>query len=226
MKVNWLAAAMLAMALSVDSLAVGLVYGARGIRLPARGLLIVSLTSAAVLAAAMLAGEAAAVGLGARWARGAGAALLVAVGAWAAWQAWRPAAAWPGAPGTPAASAPAGGAPVPLLHWRIPSLRLVVTILREPAAADVDRSGSISGGEALLLGLALAADSLGAGLGAGMAGFSPLRLPLLVGLAGWLSLHAGSRLAARLPLGRHGRWGVLHGLVLVALGLTRLVGPW
>lgn len=209
----------------MDSLTVGLVYGARGIRLPARGLLVVSLTSAAVLGGAMLAGQAAAASLGAAWAQRVGAATLMAVGAWVSWQAWHSTGGAPAAAGGMAA-APPPDAPTPVLIWRVPYLRLVITILREPAAADVDRSGSINAGEALLLGLALAADSLGAGLGAGMAGFSPVWLPLLGGLGGWASLYAGSRLAARLPLRLHGRWGLLHGLVLVALGVTRLVGPW
>ncbi len=220
---DWLASAVLALALSVDSLTVGLVYGARGIRLPARGLLVVCLVSAAVLGAAMFVGQAAALTLGGIWAQRLGAGLLMAVGAWVTWQAWRSAGV--ARPDLHPPAEPASD-PVPVLTWRVPALRLVITILREPVAADMDRSGSINTGEAVLLGLALATDSVGAGLGAGMAGFSPLRLPLLVGLAGWGSLYAGCQLAALLPRRLQGRWSVLHGLVLLALGVTRLISPW
>ena len=50
--------------------------------------------------------------------------------------------------------------------WKleIASLGLVIQILRKPTVADFDKSGTISAGEALLLGIALSVDSFGAEL--------------------------------------------------------------
>ena len=48
--------------------------------------------------------------------------------------------------------------------------------------ADFDKSGTITGVEAFMLGLALSLDSFGAGIGAAMLGFSPLYLSLAVSI--------------------------------------------
>ena len=60
--------------------------------------------------------------------------------------------------------------------WKleIASLGLVIQILRKPTVADFDKSGTISAGEALLLGIALSVDSFGAGIGASLLGMHPL----------------------------------------------------
>ena len=57
--------------------------------------------------------------------------------------------------------------------WKleIASLGLVIQILRKPTVADFDKSGTISAGEALLLGIALSVDSFGAGIGASLLGY-------------------------------------------------------
>lgn len=215
--------AALALALSLDSLAVGLLYGMRGIRLSLPGSAVVCLTSAVVLAAAAITGQALARSMDTTWAQRIGALVLVLVGIWAVAQAWR--TTHPAGPASVslAPERPRDGQQQKLvLTWRLPALRLVIQILREPAAADLDRSGSISSGEAVLLGLALAADSLAAGLGAGLTGFHPLPLAIMVGGAGWLSLLTATRLAASLPWRPRGRWALVHGLALVALGLYRL----
>ena len=48
--------------------------------------------------------------------------------------------------------------------------------------ADLDRSGTINGFEAILLGTALSLDALGAGISASMLNFSPLLLAVVVGI--------------------------------------------
>lgn len=215
---DWLSYIFLALALSLDSFTVGLVYALRGLRLNWAGLLVVSATSMAVLGGAMLLGQGLAAGLAPPAARRAGAAILVGVGVWVLWQARS--LRGRGVPAAPAGGGAADGAPV--WRLRLPLLRVVVMILREPAAADLDRSGSISPAEAFFLGLALAADSLGAGLGAGLADFPPLLLAVLVGGAGWVSLALAAQIANRVPDRLSGRWELVHGLVLVALGLYRM----
>ena len=62
----------------------------------------------------------------------------------------------------------------------IASLGLVIQILRKPTVADFDKSGTISAGEALLLGIALSVDSFGAGIGASLLGYAPAMMAILV----------------------------------------------
>ncbi|MFZ5824210.1 MAG: sporulation membrane protein YtaF, partial [Bacillota bacterium] len=109
--------------------------------------------------------------------------------------------------------------------WRVKlgSIGIVIEILREPGAADMDRSGHINPMEAVFLGVALALDSTAAGLGAAMAGFSPLGLPLAAAVTNFGLLYAGSRWAAHLPFRLQGPWAAIHGVVLLMVGLYRMM---
>ncbi len=208
---------LLALAVSLDSLMAGLLYGLRGLRLPWEAAAIVSLATGLLLAASMGAEGMVAGRLAPQLAHRMGAAILALTGIWIIFQTVR---SRPGA-------VPPARDPAPLHRvWRLRlgSVGIVVEILREPAAADLDRSGHINAHEALLLGLALALDSTAAGLGAALTGFSPVGLPLAAACATFVLLTAGSRLAHRLPLRLNGRWAALHGVLLTLLGLYRMLG--
>lgn len=79
----------IALSVSLDGLSVGMLYGARGIRIPAVSLLIVSGCSGLLLFVAMLLGDWLALRLTPKAAISAGAAILVAVGLWAIIQFFR-----------------------------------------------------------------------------------------------------------------------------------------
>lgn len=209
----------LAMALSLDSLTVGLLYGVRGIRLSWVAMLVVSMASGLLLSLAMGGGRVVARWLEPGVAQRLGALLLVGVGLWITYQTWRnhrsPAAVEP----APAA----GDGPLAVWRLRLGSIGVVIEILREPGAADIDHSGHISLTEACFLGIALALDSVAAGLGAAMAGFSPLGLPVAAAGGSLVLMLLGSRAARLIPFKLDGPWAMLHGVVLVALGLYRMI---
>lgn len=63
------------------------------------------------------------------------------------------------------------------------SFGITIEILKNNVSeADIDRSGIIDIKEALLLGFALSVDSLGAGIGFALSGFSAFYIPFCVGL--------------------------------------------
>jgi putative Mn2+ efflux pump MntP len=193
---TWLATILLAAAQSVDSFSVGLVYVARGIRLTGRGLSIIAVSSASVNAVAMFFGAALGRQMDPQLGHHLGAGILIVVGLWVLFQTWRSTG------------------------------RHLVAAPNASVATDVHHRGNISPSEAVMLGLALAIDSLAAGLGAGMTGFDPRWLPPMVGVATWLSLGAVSFLSSRITWQLHGRWSMLPGAVLMALGLSRLWALW
>lgn len=80
---------LLALALSLDSFTVGLLYGARGIRLSWSAMLVVSLATGMLLAAAMGGGRLVATVLAPHMAQRLGAVLLTGVGCWVTYQTWR-----------------------------------------------------------------------------------------------------------------------------------------
>lgn len=211
--VNLLTSLSLALALSIDSLSVGFLYAARGIRLSYQAMAIVSLTSAALLGLAMGTGTALAGLLSPAPARWLGAILLVLVGFWVLFQTWWQ-NLWKGSPGDQPR--------MDLLTIPVRPLGVVIQIIRTPSSADLDRSGYINPTEALWLGLALAVDSVGAGIGAALSGFNPVTLAVAVAVIGFGCLSAGAAAAYRLPWKLKGNWAFLHGFALVVLGLTRL----
>jgi putative sporulation protein YtaF len=217
---------LLALALSLDSFTVGLLYGARGIKLSWGAMLVVSLATGLLLAAAMTGGRLVAAVLAPHLAQRFGAILLTGVGCWVTYHTWRGQRQGGTPPDRAAepeeASAPAGLQPR-VWRVRLGSVGIVIQILREPGAADMDRSGHINLLEAWVLGVALALDSVAAGLGAAMAGFSQVGLPIAAAGGSLALMVIGSRGAGFLPFRLEGRWSLLHGLVLVGLGLYRMV---
>lgn len=203
-----------ALAISIDGLGVGLVYGLRRITLPAASLFFIGLISAAAIAAAMLAGDLAAAFLSPYAAKRAGGMLILLIGIWLLLQAWSERLR------TVSEAAKKSS----VVSVRIRSLGLIVQILSEPAAADVDNSGHISLSEAFALGAALAVDAAGAGAGAYISGYLPPLTPLFVGLGtvgficggGWLGRRYGARFF-------HTGVAFLPGALLVILGSTALL---
>lgn len=181
---TWSAAA-LALALSVDGLAVGVAYGARRIRVPVWSLAIIGTCSAACFFVAATVGGVVAGAIGGRAPHIIGCFILVGLGLWHVGQGW--------------------------LH-----------VLREPVAADLDRSGTIDAGEAALLGFVLGLDALAAGFGAAFIGSHPA-VALLVAASQILLTGTG------LWLGRErlARWlgekgFFVPGVILITLGLLQL----
>lgn len=230
---------LLAFAVSLDGLGVGVTYGLRRIRIPVFSVVIISLCSGFVVWLSMQIGTVLAGYLSPDFASWVGAALLVLIGAWALIQHFRRDKG--DAEGTetmadfrtaakPESEAD-GGAPASdwettktIVILELKRLGLVIQILRTPQIADVDRSGIISASEAVLLGFALSLDSFGAGLGAAMVGFPPVLTALIICTSSGLFLLGGMQLGFRFA-GMRGMQAlsVLPGLMLIAMGIMKLL---
>ena len=223
---------LLALSVSLDGFGAGVAYGLRRIRIPASSVLIIAGCSALAVALGMSAGRILGGYLVPRAASAAGAAILIGIGCWSLYQCLRGSgrddersAETAETPGETGGAASANNlACVRLLRLEIRSLGLIVHIMRSPPAADADRSGVISPGEAVWLGAALSLDAFGAGIGAALIGLPAGITPLVVGAAGAaclvLGLRAGGRADGRLPAAK--AMSVLPGLILMILGILRL----
>lgn len=202
---------LLAVALSLDSLIAGVAYGLKGIRVPLDSLAALAAISTLVLGLSMGIGRGAGVLLSPTAARIVGALLLMGIGAYILLKSWLE-------------TAPDNG-DGHLAAIRLARLGLVIQILRDPAAADVDRSGDLTVSEAIALGFAMAVDAFGAGAGIGVAtaGWLPWLLPPLVGL-GAAGLLAAGHLAGTYGIRSElrGRIAYLPGWILLSLGLLQL----
>jgi len=211
-----------AVALSLDGLGVGLSYGSRKIRIPLFSLVVISLTSSAAISISMLSGHMVARYVSAEAAEIIGAVILISVGIWVLLQTWRNHKEEPTETLTEVTTiSPEGDKQ--LLKIRLKPLGLVIQILKEPAEADLDKSGAISAHEAVLLGLALAMDALGAGFGAAMTGFKPLFTPVVVGVTKFMLVGLGCLIGRRYASNWLGdRAATIPGWVLIGLGLLRV----
>ncbi|CRK84032.1 sporulation membrane protein YtaF [Neobacillus massiliamazoniensis] len=99
-------------------------------------------------------------------------------------------------------------------------------ILSNPEVADVDKSGEIGWGEAVILGIALSANALTNGLGAGLLGLSPVAISLTAALGSFISVWAGVKLGSRLADVRIGSFTVgqfgtiLSGVIILVIAFA------
>ncbi len=99
-------------------------------------------------------------------------------------------------------------------------------LLKNPESADTDQSGEISWGESVILGVALSANALTNGLGAGLLGLSPLAISITAAIGSFISVWAGVKLGARLANVRIGSFTVgqfgtvISGAIILVIAVT------
>ncbi|WP_318616360.1 sporulation membrane protein YtaF [Sporosarcina sp. YIM B06819] len=99
-------------------------------------------------------------------------------------------------------------------------------IFKNPEAADIDKSGDIGLLEAVFLGIALSANALTNGLGAGLLGLSAFTIAITAAICSFISMWAGVRLGSRLAAIRIGSFTVgqfgtvLSGVIILIIAIT------
>ncbi|HOB43333.1 MAG TPA: manganese efflux pump [Bacillota bacterium] len=200
---------LISMAISADAFGAGLVYGLRKIQAQFHVVCAVGLISSVAVAGSTWLGGVTGGLLDPKTAATIGGVVLALMGAWLALEGF---GEW--------------SRRRPLLEASVVSVRLkpvglVVQIMRDPEAADIDRSGVISVGEALLLGTALALDSLGTGLGAGFAGADWWSVAPVAGALTCACFRMGILVGGRMPEGWGGLWlRLAPGIVLILMGIA------
>jgi putative sporulation protein YtaF len=201
---------LLAFAVSLDSFSTGLTYGLRKVKIPTKSISIISICSASSLLLAMLLGQTIGSIITPVWAGRIGGLILVVIGAAVLYQFFRP------------EKETVLSQEKTLINFEIKSIGLVVQILRRPLTADFDRSGTITGIEAFMLGIALSLDAFGAGIGAALLNFSPLLLTLAILMMSFTFLFSGLKMGEFFS---HLRWihrvSFLPGVLLILIGILR-----
>ena len=103
-------------------------------------------------------------------------------------------------------------------------LPLAARMLGDPDQCDPDNSLSIDCREALVIGGVISADSVAAGLSAGMSGGAVYLVPLMCGVFQAVLFYIGEKAAGRLRRrnGDHWYFSVFSGIILILTGLIRL----
>jgi putative sporulation protein YtaF len=204
-----LAGIILAIAVSIDGLSVGIIYGMKNIKIPWLSQIIIVLTTSCAFVTAMIFGNAVISFIHPTIAKYMGAILLFLLGLWSLLEA--------------SSRDSSKKSKETIAIFCIKPLGLVVKILREPTVADTDISGMIDIKEALLLGAALALDALGAGLGAAAAGYGIIRTTFFVSITSLLFLEVGLHIGRKKPvLLNEKSTKYLPGFLLLALAIIKV----
>lgn len=230
----------LAFAVSLDGFGVGVTYGLRRIRIPFLSVFIIACCSGLIIFMSMQVGGWLTNFLSEFVSKLIGACLLILIGCWALIQLKRgkqngndvtiETAELPqGTVETAAASEGKAGMndlsnAALVVMVELKRLGLVVQILRTPQAADVDKSGTISASEALMLGVALSIDAFGAGLGAAMIGLPALLTALTIAASSAIFLVGGIRFGFRFSAWKGMQTlSLLPGILLIVMGIMKLL---
>ena len=198
----------LVIAISLDGFGVGITYGIRKIHVPLLALTIIMLCSGVVVFVSMTIGKLLSNLITPHGAEILGGIILIALGIFSFWNIHR------------SNSKPEKSISVSS-HNKLDTIK---TILTTPDQADLDYSGVISANEALLLGLALALDAFGAGIGASMLGYSPILTPLLIAIMSGLFLKSGIRLGLYFSTNKQlERLKFIPPLLLIVLGISNML---
>lgn len=213
-----------AMALNMDSLGVGISYGIRQIHLPWTSILIISLMSMTAISISMMAGRLLGKLLSPEVGYRLGGIILIMIGIYIIYQYFKEKIASSDSSSqadTSKTDVHQENEPVQVL--RVSFLGFVIQILKKPHIADMNMSGTISSREALLLGLALAIDSLAAGVAVSLLGYSILATAICVGVGHLLLTYFGLTIGRSLGksfFGRH--MTALSGIILVLMGVHKM----
>lgn len=195
----------LIIAVSLDGFGVGITYGMRKIHVPFIALSIIMLCSGVVVFTSMTIGNFLSTLITPRGAEIFGGVILISIGIFSFWNIYRE---------------HSNGVEQEPSENKLDDIK---TVFKTPDKADLDYSGVISINEALLLGLALALDAFGAGIGASMLGYSALLTTLLIAIMSGLFLFSGIRLGLYLSTKKRlQRMKFIPPLLLIILGITNI----
>lgn len=208
-----LAVLLFSLAVSADGFLVGMAYGFKRIRIPVLSLLVIAGSSALAVCISMILGKGLAAMMNPRIAAYIGAGMLIFVGIVFLFQAY-----WENL------FSKSDNLDEPLLSFYVKPLGIIVQILAQPESADRDESGEISIQEAFMLGLALAMDALGAGIGMAMAGFNILITAIGVGMVKFILINTGIAIGSMFQGEKaNGCSSALVGCIFVILGFLQIV---
>lgn len=204
-----LAVVLFALAVSGDGFMVGVAYGIKKIKIPLLSLTVIALASALAVTASMVLGKGISCFISPQLASAVGAVMIILIGLYFILQAARQ-----------KICSLESDMEDPLLSLNINSLGIIIQILKKPSTADFDHSGEISIKEAFFLGLALAMDAMGAGVGLAMTGMNILFTAISVGMLKFTLVSFGLNVGGRI---QNERWqgvnSLLTGVILLMIGI-------
>ncbi len=203
----------IAAALSIDSFSVGVAFGIKNIKVPLGSILVLDLISVLLLGCGFFTGNYLSRLLPPRTTEFLGSFIILIIGIWYLAQGYLN-HRYPREKLTEAMA---------IATISIKSLGIAINILRDPTQIDLDVSGIIDTKEAVLLGFALAVDSLAVGVALSITSISLILLTLFLAAVMNLTLLIIGMILGRHYLGLHlgEKTAFVPGIILIVMGLVR-----
>lgn len=205
----------IALAISIDSFSVGMAYGIKNIKVPLRSIFILDIISLILLSIGLFAGNILSRLYPPLLTSFLGSLILFSIGLWYIIQGWLN------------CKYPMGCTkePIRIAIISIRSLGIAINVIRDPSRVDLDTSGVIDTREAVVLGFALAVDSLAVGVVVSLSSIYYISITLLmVGILNLLLLVSGIYFGKKCLLGRlQERTAFVPGFILIIISLLRLI---
>lgn len=187
-------------AISLDSLLIAFAYGLKRLALPFTETVKIALTVGIVFGMSMIMGNALTSFISVDSAEILGGAVLAAVGIFLLLSVWVE------------------------KSKKKQDMPFIIQILKKPLKADLDKSWSINGMEAILIGMALSLDSIGAGIGVSILGISPVLATIVVILITAVFLMTGVQLGRTFAnIKGIEKVSFLPGCLLLIIGLWKII---
>lgn len=206
---------LIAIAISIDSLSVGIAYGVKKIKVPILSLIILDLLSVTLLGLGFFAGNLLLQIVPEILTQIIGGSILIIMGSYLLTQGWinykYPPDKITG--------------PTQIAVISIESLGIAINVLRDPSRIDLDVSGTIDTKEAVLLGIALAIDSLAVGVAVALSSISLIIFTLsLVAVINLVFLLIGINFGKNFIANKlKEKAAFIPGLILITLGVMNLI---
>jgi len=195
-------------AVSLDGFGVGITYGMRKIRLQIVALLIIMLCSGCLITISMLFGQSIKAFISPKVTDMLGGIILIGIGLFILMSHFN--------------SKKRPSDKRKKVHKRTPFYH-IKKIMEQPQYADQDSSGTINYSEAMLLGIALALDAFGAGLGAALLGYPLLLTVFLIATMSGLLLYSGMLVGSLLANVQFlTKFTYIPPLLLISIGIYNL----
>jgi putative sporulation protein YtaF len=206
---------LIAMAICIDSFALGVTYGIKKIKIPKMAILTITLVTTCVLGISVLSGHIISQLVSRFAASLISSVILIGLGAFFMLE------------GYIKHLITTRGAKEPeqkLANIRIPKLGIIIDIALDVTKADLDISGDIDIKEALYIGFILSVDSLGVGFGYAMSSMNVMIFLALVFIINIITLVWGLRLGRNIGHYKTSlRTSLLPGFILIAVGILKWI---
>lgn len=189
--IELLSVLVLGFAVSIDSFGVGFTYGLRRILVPIKSLFIIMLCTGLMIFLSMKIGQLLTLAISPLVTKDLGAGILIVLGCYYLYNNFKNKDVKNSDNNQRNYQKKEPFKVIKLWSIKLGNIAIAIQVLKRPEIADIDKSGYISINEAMILGLALAFDAFGAGIGAALIGYSTWLTVAIISIMSGLFVYLG-----------------------------------